>query len=110
GRSGHAAGACGLVGGGGVCDGPARVALVSLVVVESLTVERDGHAVLEGLCLQLQAAERLVIVGPTGAGKSTLLLALLGLMPARQGRIELLGLHCRDESDFARQRGPIGLL
>jgi ABC-type glutathione transport system ATPase component len=43
------------------------------------------HAVLEDLTFSLKHGERLGLVGVSGAGKSTLLLAILGLLPGKNG-------------------------
>lgn len=81
-----------------------------VVRVDGLTVERGGRPVLEEVDFTLLPGERLLIDGATGAGKSTLLHALLGFVPRRAGRIELLGRVCEREADFTVARGPVGLL
>jgi ABC-type molybdenum transport system ATPase subunit/photorepair protein PhrA len=40
--------------------------------VESVTVERGGRRVLDGVTLSVPADARLLIRGPSGAGKTTL--------------------------------------
>jgi molybdate transport system ATP-binding protein len=47
---------------------------------------RVGHLALE---LALSTVGPLVIIGPNGAGKTSLLSLILGLLPARRGRIEI---------------------
>jgi len=47
--------------------------------------------VLFGVTLQVQAAEIVALIGPSGAGKTTTLRSILGLTPARRGRIEFGG-------------------
>lgn len=58
---------------------------------EHVSVERDGHLVLEDLSFAVRAGQFVGVVGPNGAGKTTLLRALLGLVPVASGRIEVLG-------------------
>ncbi len=48
-----------------------------------------AHDVLQNLDLQLEAGQRLALVGPSGSGKSTLLEALAGWLPPRAGRVQL---------------------
>lgn len=46
------------------------------------------HTVLDGLDLDVERAESLVVLGPSGSGKSTLLRVLGGLEPLQGGRLE----------------------
>lgn len=50
-----------------------------------------GQPVLQGLSLEIAEGEFVAVLGHNGAGKSTMLRMLLGLTPARSGRIELSG-------------------
>jgi zinc transport system ATP-binding protein len=61
------------------------------LLVENLTVTRDGTEILHGLSLKVACVERLIIAGPNGAGKTTLLKAILGLIPKTAGRVRVLG-------------------
>lgn len=56
-----------------------------------VTVEREGHTVLPGVDLELESGEIVALVGPSGCGKSTLLAAVVGVLPLRDGTIELDG-------------------
>ncbi len=47
--------------------------------------------VLHGVTLDVRPAEIFAILGKNGMGKTTLLKTLMGLLPARAGRVELLG-------------------
>jgi len=47
--------------------------------------------ILKGVDVELAAGSILTIIGPNGSGKSTLVKTLAGLLPARQGSIELEG-------------------
>jgi iron complex transport system ATP-binding protein len=48
--------------------------------------------VLRGVDFEVRAGEAWAVLGPNGAGKSTLARVLLGLLPARAGRVEVVGL------------------
>ncbi|CAN5726463.1 hypothetical protein BH23GEM11_BH23GEM11_04310 [soil metagenome] len=50
-----------------------------------------GAPGLDGIDLEVQAGERLVLVGASGEGKTTLLRAVAGIAPLARGRIEVGG-------------------
>ncbi|MFT3803357.1 MAG: ABC transporter ATP-binding protein [Burkholderiaceae bacterium] len=81
-----------------------------LIEASGLRVARAGRVVLDAVDLVLAPGERLFVTGASGAGKTTLLHALLGFVPCAAGSLTILGQRCRSERDFARQRGPLGLL
>ncbi len=47
--------------------------------------------VLWDVCMEVQEAEIVALVGSNGAGKTTLLNAITGLLPVRSGSVEFLG-------------------
>ena len=61
------------------------------VVVRNLVLRPLGasHDVVQQLSFQIEAGQRLALVGPSGSGKSTLLEALAGWLPPREGSIVL---------------------
>lgn len=61
------------------------------VVVRDLVLRPVGaqHDVIRQLSFQIQAGQRLALVGPSGSGKSTLLEALAGWLPPQSGSIVL---------------------
>ena len=62
-----------------------------VVEVRDLVVHYGEHKVLDGIDLQVQAGEIMVIMGGSGSGKSTFLRTLLGLKTASAGTVSLLG-------------------
>ena len=61
------------------------------LLVENLTVYHDRLLALDGVDLAVPAGSVVALLGPNGAGKSSLLKAIAGLVPAREGRIDLDG-------------------
>ncbi|HEX4878971.1 MAG TPA: ATP-binding cassette domain-containing protein [Limnobacter sp.] len=64
------------------------------IVMEKVGLAFRGHAVFQGLDLDIATAGITAIMGPNGAGKSLLLRVMAGLVPPDSGRI-LFGQHVR---------------
>ncbi|MEJ2229229.1 MAG: ATP-binding cassette domain-containing protein, partial [Alphaproteobacteria bacterium] len=64
----------------------------------------EGHAVLDGLNLDIRPGEYVAIVGPSGAGKSTLLRLLLGFERAELGEIAYDGKGLDDIDPYLLRR------
>jgi phospholipid/cholesterol/gamma-HCH transport system ATP-binding protein len=67
--------------------------------VTDLTVGFGARVVLDRLSLDVRKGEILGIVGGSGSGKSVLLRTIIGLLPKRQGTIEVLGKVLETASD-----------
>ena len=67
-----------------------------------LTVAYHRQPVLWNINVDLPAGELIGVVGPNGAGKSTLIKAVMGLMPALSGDVQILG------ESLERQRHLLG--
>ena len=63
--------------------------------------------ILKGVDAALGTGRIVTIIGPNGSGKSTLIKTLAGLLPARQGEIELEGKRLNDLSAPKRVRAGI---
>jgi phospholipid/cholesterol/gamma-HCH transport system ATP-binding protein len=74
-----------------------------VIKVRDLVVGFDGQTVLDHLDLDVRGAEILGVVGASGAGKSVLLRTIIGLLPRRQGSIEVLGVDLADASEAKRR-------
>lgn len=59
------------------------------LALDHVTVAYHGRAVLRDVTMSVPHGGQVAVVGPNGAGKSTLFKALVGLLPLREGRIEL---------------------
>ena len=66
--------------------------------------------VFEGLDFELQAGERVGLVGPNGSGKTTLLHLIVGLLRPTGGEIEAFGKLRSREPDFFEVRQRAGLV
>ena len=62
-----------------------------MLSITDLQAGYGGEPVLQGVSLGVQRGEIAAVIGRNGAGKSTLMRALIGLLPARRGRITLDG-------------------
>jgi branched-chain amino acid transport system ATP-binding protein len=84
---------------------------VSTLTVEKLTVGYgDGAPVLEGLELEVPDGALVALLGANGAGKTTLLRSLMGLVPARDGRVLLDGADLTGLSTEDRVRRGLALV
>ena len=71
--------------------------------VHDLVVDLKSHRVLNGINLDVFGGEILGFVGSSGAGKSVLLRTILGLLPKRQGRIEVFNVDLDQADEDQRQ-------
>ena len=63
------------------------------ISVRDLTVGFGPKIVLDRLSLDVKRGEILGLVGASGGGKSVLLRTIIGLIPKREGRIEIMGME-----------------
>jgi ABC-type multidrug transport system fused ATPase/permease subunit len=80
------------------------------IVFENVWFAYEGdHWVLKDFCLEIQAGERIGVVGHTGAGKSTLIGLLLRFYEPQRGRILIDGKEIRNY-DKRSLRASIGIV
>ena len=79
----------------------------AVIRVRDLTVGFGGRPVLDRLSLDVRRGEILGLVGGSGSGKSVLLRTIIGLIPKRQGSVDVLGVdldHVDEEERRAIER------
>ncbi len=59
----------------------------SVVELRDVRLRFDEKLVLDGVCLEVEPLERVVIMGQSGSGKSTILRLILGILPPTGGSI-----------------------
>jgi len=74
-----------------------------VIRVRELVVGFGNQLVLDHLSLDVRRGEILGLVGASGGGKSVLLRSIIGLIPKRQGRIEVMGVD-RDTASPEQER------
>jgi len=64
---------------------------LSAIAFTDVTVELGTRRILSGVSFGVEPGEFVGVMGPNGAGKTTMMRAILGLLPAASGQIEVLG-------------------
>jgi phospholipid/cholesterol/gamma-HCH transport system ATP-binding protein len=64
---------------------------MAIISIRDLVVEYDGRTVLDGLNLDIEQGETMVLLGGSGSGKSTLLRQIIGLEKPRSGTAIVMG-------------------
>ncbi|MDP1899260.1 MAG: ABC transporter ATP-binding protein [Rubrivivax sp.] len=77
------------------------------VSVRNLSIRFGSQAVIQGLDLDVDVGEFLVLLGPSGCGKSTLLHSIAGLIDVAEGSIEIGG---RDMTHAEPSERGIGMV
>ncbi|PCE28177.1 ABC transporter ATP-binding protein [Paraburkholderia acidicola] len=62
-----------------------------VLALEGVTLELGGRTILANTSFTVNQGEFIGVLGPNGAGKTTLMRAVLGLVPAANGAIRVLG-------------------
>ena len=75
------------------------------IEAQDLAIGYPGHEVGSGITLAAAPGAVLCLLGPNGSGKTTLFKTLLGLLPARDGRVLLAGqpLDSLSRAEIARR-------
>jgi len=82
-----------------------------IISIRELVVEYDGRRVLDGLNLDIEPGETMVLLGGSGSGKSTLLRQIIGLDRPKSGSVSVKGVdvnHC-SAAELKKIRHSIGV-
>ena len=62
-----------------------------IISIRDLVVEYEGRRILDGLNLEIEQGETMVLLGGSGSGKSTLLRQIIGLERPKSGSVHVKG-------------------
>ncbi len=84
---------------------------MSIISIRDVVVEYDGRRILDGLNLDVEQGETMVLLGGSGSGKSTLLRQVLGLERPKSGSISVKGTDITrcSQADLKMIRRSIGV-
>lgn len=83
----------------------------SIISIRDLVVEYDGRRILDGLNLDIEQGETMVLLGGSGSGKTTLLRQVLGLERPRSGSVSVKGIDITrcSQAELKSLRRSIGV-
>jgi branched-chain amino acid transport system ATP-binding protein len=81
---------------------------MSLLSIDGLRVRYGGIQALNGISIEVNEGETVLLVGSNGAGKSSLINAVIGLVPSSGGSVRFNGRDLAGVSCAARARLGIG--
>jgi len=81
---------------------------MNMLVAEGLNQYYGGSHILRDLSFEVPMGKVTTLLGRNGVGKTTLLKCLMGLVPARSGRIVLDGKDITQQASHARVQAGIG--
>ena len=84
---------------------------MAIISVRDVVVEYDGRRVLDGMNIDIEPGEVMVLLGGSGSGKSTLLRQILGLEHPRSGSVTIKGTDITrcSQPELTRVRRSIGV-
>ncbi|MGE0387346.1 MAG: ATP-binding cassette domain-containing protein, partial [Gammaproteobacteria bacterium] len=79
-----------------------------MLTVTDLDVRYGQSQAIRGISFEARANETVAVMGRNGMGKTTLFKAIIGVLPARGGRIAVDGADLTGRESFRRVAGGIG--
>jgi heme exporter protein A len=71
---------------------------VSLLRLDGVTLARGGRLLAEGIQLDLEPGDGMLLTGPNGCGKSSLIRVVAGLLAPAEGQVERAAAALADDS------------
>ena len=84
--------------------------MTQLLTLHGVTAGYQRGSVLTGLDIAVPAGAAVCFLGRNGVGKTTLLKTIMGVLPAKRGRLEFAGEDVTTLPSYARARRSIGYL
>ncbi|MDR3531117.1 MAG: ABC transporter ATP-binding protein [Rhodopila sp.] len=84
--------------------------MTAILAARGLSAGYGGSRVLRGIDLDIRPGETIGLMGRNGMGKTTLIRALIGLLPAQDGQVLLVGADAAELPAFARARRGIAVV
>ncbi len=81
-----------------------------MLTIKNINQYYGGSHILRDVSLEAKKGEVTVILGRNGVGKTTLLKSMMGLIPIRNGSIELNGKAIHNDTPFERARAGMGFV
>jgi ABC-type Mn2+/Zn2+ transport system ATPase subunit len=66
----------------------------AIIKVNNLSVSYNGKIAFSGISFAAAPRQIIGVIGPNGAGKSTLIKAIMGLVQADEGSVEIMSQNC----------------
>ncbi len=84
---------------------------MAIISIRDLVVEYGGRRVLDGLSLDIEPGETMVLLGGSGSGKSTLMRHIIALERPKSGSISVKGVDITrcSQADLKRVRRSMGV-
>lgn len=79
---------------------------MAIIELKNVSVSYNSHEALKDISCAIEPGDFIGLVGPNGAGKTTLIKAIFGLVPVKEGSIELFGTPAKKFANW----GKIGYL
>lgn len=81
-----------------------------MIRLQNISFRYADKEILNNLDIDIQASDRIGLLGANGCGKTTLCHIIMGLLTPTSGLVEILGKPMLTETDFAQIRGKIGFM